>query len=156
MARREAGGSRTGIRSETEHGPASCATAARSLPRREGTVWLYLNRVRPALLDWSNRYDHLREVTRDDVLTHVKTLHGHRRHDQLVALRSLFSWAKRNGLIFRNPTSRIKVGQYEYAVLQPLVPEQVDRSVAAATMPATRLILALAATTPQGLPRSPT
>ncbi|MEV0489962.1 hypothetical protein [Streptomyces atratus] len=92
-----------------------------------------------------NRYDHLREVTRDDVLTYIKTLHGHQRHDQLFALRSLFSWAKRNGLIFRNPTSRIKVGQYEYAVLQPLVPEQVDRSVAAATTPATQLILALAA-----------
>ncbi|MFD4975213.1 hypothetical protein [Streptomyces sp. NPDC058424] len=72
-------------------------------------------------------------------------MHGHRRHDQLVALRSLFSWAKRNGLIFRNPTSRIKVGQYEYAVLQPLVPDQVDRSIEAATTPATRLILALAA-----------
>ncbi|MFE7358146.1 hypothetical protein ACFU8Q_34745 [Streptomyces sp. NPDC057543] len=84
-------------------------------------------------------------MTRDDVLTYVKTLHGRQRHDQLVALRSLFTWAKRNGLIFRSPTSRIKVGQYEYAVLQPLVPAQVDRSVAAATTPATRLILALAA-----------
>ncbi|MFF4729570.1 hypothetical protein ACFY3M_30315 [Streptomyces mirabilis] len=84
-------------------------------------------------------------MTRDDVLTYIRTLHGHQRHDQLVALRSLFTWAKRNGLIFRNPTSRIKVGQYEYAVLQPLVPEQVDRSVAAATTPATRLILAFAA-----------
>ncbi|MFE7352082.1 hypothetical protein ACFU8Q_02510 [Streptomyces sp. NPDC057543] len=30
-------------------------------------------------------------------------------------------------------------------MLQPLIPEQVDRSVAAATTPATRLILALAA-----------
>lgn len=79
------------------------------------------------------------------VLTCIKTVHGHQRHDQLVSLRSLFTWAKRNGLIFRNPTSRIKVGQYEYAVLQPLVPDQVDRSVAAATTPATRLILALAA-----------
>lgn len=117
----------------------------RSLPRREGTVWLYLNRVRPALLEWSDRYDHLREVTRDDVLAYIKTLHGHQRHDQLVALRSLFTWAKRNGLIFRNPTSRIKVGQYQYGVLQPLAPAQVDRSVAAATTPATRLILALAA-----------
>ncbi|MDT0615043.1 hypothetical protein [Streptomyces lancefieldiae] len=72
----------------------------RSLPRREGTVWLYLNRVRPALLEWSNRYDHLREVTRDDVLTHIKTLHGRLRHDQLVALRSLFTWAKRTGRIW--------------------------------------------------------
>lgn len=84
-------------------------------------------------------------MTREDVLTHLKTLPGHQRHDQLVALRSLFSWAKRSGLIFRNHTSRIKVGQYEYAVLQPLALDQVDRSVAAATTPATRLILALAA-----------
>ncbi|MFB6991595.1 tyrosine-type recombinase/integrase [Streptomyces sp. NPDC056178] len=135
-----------GIRSEAERWTRVLRDGgSRSLPRREGTVWLYLNRVRPALLEWSNPYDHLREVTRDNVLTYIKTLHGHQRHDQLVALRSLFTWAKRNGLIFRNPTSRIKVGQYEYSVLQPLVPEQVDRSVAAAITPATRLILALAA-----------
>ncbi|MFE1932775.1 hypothetical protein ACFW95_20945 [Streptomyces sp. NPDC059474] len=135
-----------GIRSETERWTRVLRDGGpRSLPRREGTVWLSLNRVRPALLEWSNRYDHLREVTRDDVLTYVKTLHGRQRHDQLVALRSLFTWAKRNGLIFRTPTSRIKVGQYEYAVLQPLVPAQVDRSVAAATTPATRRVLALAA-----------
>ncbi|MFV5999025.1 hypothetical protein ACNPQM_43780 [Streptomyces sp. NPDC056231] len=135
-----------GIRSETERWTRVLRDGGpRSLPRREGTVWLYLNRARPALMEWSNRYDHLREVTRDDVLAYIKTLHGRQRHDQLVALRSLFTWAKRNGLIFRNPTSRIKVGQYEYAVLQPLIPEQVDRSVAAATTPATRLILALAA-----------
>lgn len=71
------------------------------------TVWLYLNGARPALLGWSDRYGHLREVTREDVLTHLKTLHGHHRRDQLGALRSLFTWAKRSGLIFRNPTSRI-------------------------------------------------
>ncbi|MFF0205995.1 hypothetical protein [Streptomyces sp. NPDC005017] len=135
-----------GIRSEAERWTRVLRDGGpRSLPRREGTVWLYLNRVRPALLKWSNPYDQLREVTRDDVLAYIKTLHGHQRHDQLVALRSLFTWAKRNGLIFRNPTSRIRAGQYEHAVLQPLVPEQVDRSVAAATTPATRLILAFAA-----------
>ncbi|WP_329468215.1 hypothetical protein [Streptomyces sp. NBC_01431] len=82
---------------------------------------------------------------RDDVLTYIKTLHGHQHHDQLVAVRSLFTWAKQNGLIFRNPAGRIKVGQYEYAMLQPLVPVQVDRSVAVATTPATRLILTLVA-----------
>ncbi|MFE7568967.1 hypothetical protein ACFU76_18720 [Streptomyces sp. NPDC057539] len=116
-----------------------------SEPSFEGWLSQRPDRVRPALLEWSNRYDHLREVTRDDVLTYLKTLHGRQRHDQLVALRSLFTCAKRNGLIFRNPTSRIKVGQYEYTVLQPLAFDQVDRSVAAATTPATRLILALAA-----------
>ncbi|MEV0495004.1 hypothetical protein AB0I23_36025, partial [Streptomyces atratus] len=125
-----------GLDQPTRQGGASgrtrSLTCLTGIDRHRGTVWLYLNRVRPALLEWSNRYDHLREVTRDDVLAYVKTLHGHQRHDQLVALRSLFGWAKRNGLISRNPTSRIKVGQYQYGVLQPLVPTQVDRAVAAA------------------------
>ncbi|MCE0448034.1 hypothetical protein LT493_42410 [Streptomyces tricolor] len=135
-----------GIRSEAERWTRVLRDGGpRSLPRREGTVWLSLNQVRPALLEWSNRYHHLREVTRDDVLTYIKTLHGHQRRDQLVALRSLFTWAKRHGLVFRNPTSRIKVGQNEYSVLQPLLPEQVESSVAAATTPAARLVLALAA-----------
>ncbi len=57
----------------------------------------------------------------------------------LVALRSLFAWAKRSGLIFRNPASRIEVGQIEYSVLQPLAPDKIDRSVVAATTPAARL-----------------
>ncbi|MEU3371696.1 hypothetical protein ABZ734_14670 [Streptomyces sp. NPDC006660] len=61
-----------------------------SRPRDQATVWAHLNAVRPALLDWSARYDHLREVTRDDVLAHVKPLHGRERHQTLVALRSLF------------------------------------------------------------------
>ncbi|QKV90469.1 hypothetical protein HUT19_00595 [Streptomyces sp. NA02950] len=119
--------------------------SSRSRPRQQATVRLYLNQVLPALLEWSNRYDHLREVAREDVLAHLKTLHGRHRHDRLVGLRSLFSWAKRSGVIFRNPTSRITVGQNNYAVLQPLLPAQVDRSVAVATTPAVRLVLALAA-----------
>ncbi|CAM5618269.1 hypothetical protein SHIRM173S_01665 [Streptomyces hirsutus] len=147
-----------GIRSETERWTRILRDGGpRSLPRREGTVWLYLNRVRPALLDWSNRYDHLREVTRDDVLTHVKTLHGHRRHDQLVALRSLFSWAKRNGLIFRNPTSRDQgraVRVRRAATARPRAGRSLRRGGhhagdAAASSPSRR-------STPQGLPRSPT
>lgn len=42
-----------------------------------------------------------------------------------------------------------------YAVLQPLLPEQVERSAAAATTPAARLILALAAVHATGSPGSP-
>ncbi|MGW7595850.1 hypothetical protein ACWGK9_43220, partial [Streptomyces rubiginosohelvolus] len=74
-------------------------------------VWLSLNQVRPAPLRWSDRYDHLREVTRDDILAHMKSVDGRHRHDQLVALRSLFTWAKLQGLIFRDPSSWIRVGQ---------------------------------------------
>ncbi|MEW1642249.1 hypothetical protein [Streptomyces sp. NPDC091219] len=133
-----------GIRAESERWTRVLRDGgSRSLPRRK--VWLFPNQVRPAPLEWSKCYDHLREVTRDDILAHVKMLHGHRRRDQLVALRSLSTWADRQGLIFREPTSRIKVGQNAYAVRQPLLPEQAKRSVAAATTLAARLVLALAA-----------
>ncbi|MFE4518278.1 hypothetical protein ACFRMQ_29335 [Kitasatospora sp. NPDC056783] len=117
----------------------------RSQPRDVATVWGYLNRLRPVLLEWSNRYDHLREVTRDDVLAHLETVHGSQRKHTLVALRSLFTRAKKNGTIFKNPTSRIRVGQQENGVIQPLESEDVRSSVAAVTRPADRLILALAA-----------
>ncbi|WP_435647978.1 hypothetical protein [Kitasatospora purpeofusca] len=117
----------------------------RSQPRDVTTVWGYLNRLRPLLLEWSSRYDHLREVTREDVLAHLATVHGSQRKHTLVALRSLFTRAKKNGTIFKNPTSRIRVGQQESGVIQPLESEDVRSSVAAVTRPADRLILALAA-----------
>jgi hypothetical protein len=39
----------------------------RTKPRDPATVWARMGFVRPTLLSWSKRYDHLREVTRDDV-----------------------------------------------------------------------------------------
>lgn len=78
----------------------------RSQPRDVATVWGYLNRLRPVLLEWSNRYDHLREVTRDDVLAHLATVHGSRRKHTLVALRSLFARAKKNGTISTGSAGR--------------------------------------------------
>ncbi|MET7759834.1 hypothetical protein ABZT27_34855 [Streptomyces sp. NPDC005389] len=56
-------------------------------------------------------------------------------------LRSLLTWAKQHRLVFRNPTSRVKIGQNAYGMLQPLLPEQVENSVTAATAPAARLVL---------------
>jgi integrase len=117
----------------------------RARPRNIGTVWDYARTVRPVLLDWSNRYDHLREVTREDVLTVLDARRGADRQDILIALRSLFGFCKKNGTIFRNPTSRIRVGDRVHKLIQPLEPEQIQRTVAAATRPADRLILALAA-----------
>jgi hypothetical protein len=67
----------------------------RTKARDEATVWNYLNHARPALLDWSARYEHMREITRDDVSEHLDTLHGSRRKNALVALRSLFGFCKR-------------------------------------------------------------
>lgn len=117
----------------------------RSRARHVATVWNYLNRIRPVLLEWSNRYDHLREVIRNDVLTHLDTVHGSQRQATIVALRSLFRRAKKNGTIFKNPTSRIRVGQREEGVIQPLDPQHINGSVAAVAHPADRLILVLAA-----------
>ncbi|MEU1329799.1 hypothetical protein [Streptomyces sp. NPDC005865] len=51
-------------------------------------------------MEWSNRCDHLRGVTCDDVLGHLSTVHGSQRKHTLVALRSLFTRVKKNGTIF--------------------------------------------------------
>jgi hypothetical protein len=120
------------------------AGGTRRAPRAEQTALRYLDSARPALLAWSQRYDHLRQVIRDDVLAEVESLSGNTRDKTLVALRSLFSAAEKSGAIFRNPTSRIRVGAARGKVLQPLPDEQVRQTAAAATRPADPLIVALA------------
>ena len=117
----------------------------RSRPRSIATVHSHLGKALPALLDWSARYRHLREVTRDDIQDHVRGLHGSQRHNALVALRSLFGFCLSAGVIFRNPARGIKVGRRpSFTVLQPLGQEDIDDAVAAAATPAARLIVALA------------
>lgn len=117
----------------------------RNQPRAQSTIWGYLNEIRPILIDWSARYHHLREVTRDDVLAARDDVRGKRRETVIVALRSLFRHCKKNGAIFRDPTARIRVGRQDYHVVQPLKPDEIAEAVTAATTPAVRLILALAA-----------
>ncbi len=51
----------------------------RTAPRSPHTARAYLRATLPALQDWSARYDHLREVTRDDVLGYIAGLCGHER-----------------------------------------------------------------------------
>ena len=117
----------------------------RSRPRNIGTVHSHLAKALPALLDWSARYHHLREVTRDDIQDHVRGLHGSQRHNALVALRSLFGFCLASGTVFRNPARGIKVGRRPSGtVLQPLGQDDIDDAVAAAVTPAARLIVALA------------
>ncbi len=117
----------------------------RSRPRSPRTAMIYLEFALPALLDWSTRYAHLREVTRDDLLDHTATLRGQRRETTLVALRSLFAWAKKNGAIFRDPAAPIKVGRLEHPVWQPLRREEIDATIEAARTPHARLTVCLAA-----------
>ncbi|GAB3147250.1 hypothetical protein GCM10027290_30250 [Micromonospora sonneratiae] len=117
----------------------------RTKPRHHKTVRRYIAAVRPVLLDWSTRHEHLREITRDTVLTQLRRVHARDRHDLLQALRSLFRWAKANGVVFRDPTSRIRLGPVEEPVPQPLTSNQIAATIRVATAPHVRLAVALAA-----------
>ncbi len=117
----------------------------RSRPRDPATVLNHMNYARPALLAWSSRYGHLREVTRDDVLAALGELHGSRRSNVLVALRSLFAFCKKRKTIFRSPVQGIRVGERTRGIIQPLSQDEVDQAAEAANTPAARLVLVLAA-----------
>ncbi|MGW0315667.1 hypothetical protein [Streptomyces flavidovirens] len=97
------------------------------------------------LLEWSSRYDHLREVGREDIIAARDAVTGKHRESRIVALRSLFRHAKKNGQIFRNPTIRIRVPRQTGGVLRTLVQADIDEAIATATTPDIRLVVALAA-----------
>lgn len=143
---RKLGGVTAGIRRDAERWLRTLKDGGpRSRPRRIATVHSHLGKALPALLDWSARYHHLREVTRDDIQDHVRYLHGSQRHNTLVALRSLFGYCLPAGVVFRNPARSVKVGRRpSFTVLQPLGQDDIDDAVAAAATPAARLIVALA------------
>ena len=117
----------------------------RSRPRNIASAWNHMLTLCPVLLDWSARYGHLREVTRDDVLAILGELHGTRRSNVLVALRSLFAFCKKQKTIFRSPVQSIRVGQRTHGIIQPLSQDEVDQAAQAAATPAARLVLVLAA-----------
>jgi integrase len=60
-------------------------------------------------------------------------------------MRSLFSWAKANGIIFKNPANRIPGSPRADRLWQPLAPDQIESSIQAAATPHARLAIALAA-----------
>jgi site-specific recombinase XerD len=101
--------------------------------------------VRPVLVKWSGRHGHLREVTRSEIIAARDAVHGNERENRVVALRSLFRHAKKAGTIFKNPTVRIHVGRQPGGVILSLSADEVAETVAVATTPAVRLIVALAA-----------
>lgn len=135
-----------GIRREVETWTRAMHHGGRRTRRRDPyTGRAYLNAIRPTLFEWSSRYDNLREVTRDDILDIANTLRGNRRRHTLIALRSLFTFAKKTGIVFHNPTARIPAGPNFYTALQPLPRDAITEAAGAATTPAARLTLALAA-----------
>lgn len=53
---------------------------------------------------------HLREVTAADIRTALDPLRGHQLRTATAAVRSLFRFARKRGLIFANPAARLKAG----------------------------------------------
>ena len=135
-----------GIRSDTEAWLRTLRDGGpRSRPRSDSAAWSYMSCLRPLLLAWSSQYGHLREVTRDDVLAAIGELNGNRRHNVLIALRSLFAFCKKRKSIFRSPVQGIRVGEYPQGVIQPMSQDEVDQAAEAAVTPQARLGLVLAA-----------
>lgn len=116
----------------------------RTRARNPETAWGYLNQIRPLLLGWSQQREHLREVTRQDILEATDALHGSQRHITLSILRSLFRHAKKTGTIFRNPTTRIRPTRREPTAILPLQRGDIREAINAATTPAYRVAVVLA------------
>jgi hypothetical protein len=133
-----------GIRSETEQWVRTLHDGSPRSHPRPALARVYLYAALPALAEWSIRLDHLREVTRDDVLAYADSLVGRQRQMALCALRSLFAWAKKGGVVFANPAGRIRVSRIEGAVWQPLRPEEIAQAIEMATTAQARLVVALA------------
>ncbi|WP_428962211.1 site-specific integrase [Micromonospora fluostatini] len=116
----------------------------RSRPRTYSTVRAYTAAAIDAAATWPQR-DHLREVTRADVTTHLATLHGRRRETATTALRALFRWAKTHKLVFRNPTHGLRGPKVPDPIWPLLEPDDISASVTAATTIQARLCVVLAA-----------
>jgi integrase len=100
----------------------------------------------PALLTWTPACDHLRDVTRGDVVSYLAGLHGRDRYQTVTALPSLFTWAKKQGVVFRNPATRIRLGRRDLPVWQPLTAADLAAAAAAtARSPQARACMVLAA-----------
>ena len=75
----------------------------------------------------------------------ITALRGHKRHQALVALRSLTRHCNKNGLIFTDPAARIRSAPRPETIILPLPASRVSTATRAAVTPAARLALALAA-----------
>jgi integrase len=117
---------------------------SRSKPRTAAAVYSYLGSVRPHLQRWATEHDHLREVTRTDIHTTLGDLRGHRRHNTAIAVRSLFRFARKHGLVFTNPTIGLKSGPATPNLI-PMTDSEIHAVEQLAEQPAHRLIVALAA-----------
>jgi site-specific recombinase XerD len=116
----------------------------RSRPRSHATLYTYFRTVRPFIEGWSTRYHHLREVSTGDLYAALDPLRGHQRRNATVALRALFRFSKKRGVIFRDPSARLRVAKVQPGLV-PMTDDELRAVEQIATGPAQRAIVVLAA-----------
>jgi integrase len=117
----------------------------RSRPRSATTIYVYCTAVEPLIGRWSTSGRcHLREVTADDIRAGLEDLRGHPLCTAISAVRSLFRFAKKRGLIFADPARRLSAAEPEPSIL-PMTDDEIEVVEQAITLPGQRLIVALAA-----------
>jgi integrase len=131
------------------HAPAHLRSAgrrspARARPRSPASIYVYSAAVQPLIGQWSADRGHLREVTAADIKAALDPLRGHQLRTATVAVRSLFRFAKKRGLVFANPAARLKAADPGGSLL-PMTDAEIRAVEQAAASPAQRLIVALAA-----------
>lgn len=117
---------------------------ARARPRSEATLYAYFGSVRPFLDQWAGRHSHLRELTNSDIYAVLDPLRGYQRNNAIHALRSLFGFAKKRGLVFTNPTVGVKTRQIDPEMV-PMTEQEIRAIEQLAAKPAQRAAVALAA-----------
>ncbi|WP_051712831.1 hypothetical protein [Actinoalloteichus caeruleus] len=116
----------------------------RSRPRTPKNIQAALRRAMPALHTWATAgHQHLREITRDDVLA-ILPGSGTPRHTMLSGLRSIFRLLKAHKRVFVNPTARIPVGRPSGNLPLPTPVDRI-REALASDDPASASIAALVA-----------
>ena len=116
----------------------------RARPRSHASIYVYFAAVQPLIERWSADRGHLREVTAADIKSVLDRLRGHQLRTTTVAVRSLFRFAKKRGLVFANPATRLKTADPGGSLL-PMTDAEIRAVEQAAASPAQRLIVALAA-----------
>lgn len=118
--------------------------ADRMRPRTHTTLYVHFGSVRPLIEQWTTTRRHLREITRTDVDAGLRPLRGHPRYNAISALRSLFRYTKRKGLVFADPTHHLRGGRSVDRVLVPMTTAEIAHVHRSVHHPAQRLAIALA------------
>ena len=116
----------------------------RARPRSHASIYVYFTAVQPLIERLSADRGHLREITAADVKAVLDLVRGHQLRTATAAVRSLFRFAGKRGLVFADPAARLTAADPGGGLL-PMTDAEIGAVEQAATSPAQRLIVAPAA-----------